>query len=395
MPFVRLADERDSTVSYTGDGRPSWAGLEEGDSGSDSDRSDRSEFGRARSVSGSVSGSDFGSQRNSPRWVSPTAMHPPGFSSPKPAPPTMREALSKGQTHYESNGMWADWVFFLRNNHGMLVLFLADPMHPHTALHRALGLWNSLAFGFLAVAVVATLFPPGKGAVPHVLGFTTLPITLGALLQALLWDVPTARLGVLCARLPDHRSADPPSTRAGRYCSLASFVCGRVRASRHGLVGVVFVLLGACIFELVKLFDKAELEEVSPPASSSPNASFLPSCRLLSSAYARRAMQEERHVMADLLPSKLLSFALAVPISSLVFLVARAAELRAAAAAAAARTARVGTPWSAPSAATAHYPSPAAGSQARFVVYGGAGGAATEARQSAAPAEGEQTRALW
>ena len=306
-----------------------------------------------------------GSQTGSPRWPAPLQHSPasPGGGGNGGNGPAgngngggngsfsrMAEALSRGQTRFPPNDIAADFVFFLRNNHALLCLFLAHPAHPYSRVRRGLGLLNTVAFALFVTAVLALLLPPrpppdaaaapsptswlarlvgdhgdaegswGLAAPPaaddgeggswwsrHYLRSRWFTISLSALLQ-LAWDIPTS----MPALSATSHSAPPAATAGGgggaaaagpaRRCWELSFLVFR---HCHATLGIVFALLGGGLLVLL------------PPASV-------------------------EHVPFDLGVSKVLAYALAVPASAAAFLLARERELQHSAAAASSARTRLG-----------------------------------------------------
>ena len=44
--------------------------------------------------------------------------------------------LNKGHTHYDENGWFTDWLFYMCNNHSLLALCFAHRLHPYSRCQR-------------------------------------------------------------------------------------------------------------------------------------------------------------------------------------------------------------------------------------------------------------------
>lgn len=120
-----------------------------------------------------------------------------------------------------------DFVFYLANNHALLLCFFSHPRHPFSRTRALLVLLNSLTFGFFVSAVLALVpFAPLQ---------SVLAFTVGTLAQ-IAWDVPAAMLGrCACAHV------GPRLTR--RCCGALAFAL----LALHTCIGVVWALLGLAL----------------------------------------------------------------------------------------------------------------------------------------------------
>lgn len=138
----------------------------------------------------------------------------------------MTVAFKEGKVYFPPNSWLEDCLFYLRNTHVLLAVFLAHPAHPFPRKRRALVLISSLAFAFFITSLL-------KGTGLAKLG----PVSIvGAILQ-LFWDVPGSMLGTCpCASTP----MLPVWLR--KCCESASFCC----LMCHFLFGLLYIAL-ACI----------------------------------------------------------------------------------------------------------------------------------------------------
>ncbi|KAL1518939.1 hypothetical protein AB1Y20_003210 [Prymnesium parvum] len=181
----------------------------------------------------------------------------------EPLPP-MTAALREGRVHFPPNTWAEDCLFYLRNKHVLLSVFLAHPHHPFPRHRRALVLANSLAFAFFVTCVMRELL--GKQGAAQ-----GLALFVSAVLQ-IAWDVPGVMFGACaCATA----TALPVWLR--QCCGCASLLC----LSCHLLMGAVYALVGLILLAV------------------------LPG--------------DELKLYDDFAAAKLLSFALAVPVDVAVF----------------------------------------------------------------------------
>lgn len=136
------------------------------------------------------------------------------------APPgamPMKEALAAGRVKFPPSTWGEDCIFYVRNNHVLLSVFLVHPEHPFGKGRRFMVLANSLLFAYFVMAIVASIeSEPGAGS--HVFGVFTLIV--GTLLQ-LVWDLFSSMLGA-CACANCMPSAIGNGCRALSGCLVAA-----------------------------------------------------------------------------------------------------------------------------------------------------------------------------
>uniref|UniRef100_A0A7S4AXU4 Uncharacterized protein n=1 Tax=Chrysotila carterae TaxID=13221 RepID=A0A7S4AXU4_CHRCT len=98
----------------------------------------------------------------------------------------LQEALVHGRVHYWENNFGQDFFFYLSNNHILLSVICAHPLHPYNKIRRLLVLLNSLSFAFFIVAA-CTVVAPNEAIQSLLIG------VVGTVLQ-LAWDIPTSML---------------------------------------------------------------------------------------------------------------------------------------------------------------------------------------------------------
>ena len=142
----------------------------------------------------------------------------------------MADALASGRVVYTSS-WWRDAAFYLANNHVLLSICCAHPLHPFSRCRRALVLVNSVTFGFFIEAALHSLLPFD----PIV---ATFRLTLGVLLQ-LAFDLPAALLGTCpCARcLPE------PFGQWLRCVSMGCLACHCCQGLLYAFLGLVLLLI--------------------------------------------------------------------------------------------------------------------------------------------------------
>ena len=104
------------------------------------------------------------------------------------------ETLASGMVTYTPGPFgWArDCVFYLMNNHLLLSVFFAHPLHPYPRGRRGVVLFNSLAFGFFITGTLHAFLPASEGV--GSIARSTLQATIGTVLQ-LAFDVPASMFG--------------------------------------------------------------------------------------------------------------------------------------------------------------------------------------------------------
>ena len=200
----------------------------------------------------------------------------------------LRRGLVRSVAPFGPRGAFADLLFYLRNNHVLLSAFAADPGHPYSPQRRRLVLLNSIGFAFFLACLASLGDNCGSSCdreargwllnTPVLLLMRDWPTTLCVLLQ-LLWDVPGASLGIC------HCAQQGPCPRSCGRGMLVCFVC-------H-LLGMVYGAAGAL---LLFLFSQV------------------------------LSLVEWQQVLRLLATTKALAFAIAVPLSALIFAILWRAE---------------------------------------------------------------------
>uniref|UniRef100_A0A7S4ERL6 Uncharacterized protein n=1 Tax=Chrysotila carterae TaxID=13221 RepID=A0A7S4ERL6_CHRCT len=187
----------------------------------------------------------------------------------------LQEALVHGRVHYWENNFGQDFFFYLSNNHILLSVICAHPLHPYNKIRRLLVLLNSLSFAFFIVAA-CTVVAPNEAIQSLLIG------VVGTVLQ-LAWDIPTSMLGTCaCA------NAKCLPRRLADACRTASLVL----VSCHLCMGLVFFILGVALVNAVR-------------------------------------GAEPDHIVHDFVESKLTAFASAVPTMLVIFAILRHCEMQA------------------------------------------------------------------